>query len=362
LKGRGGNGAFVDKAPFGKSTFGKPARTILKPHSPTKKVSPSSSPKQSSSPSRRAAARIRAPSPRRGIGRGNKRAYNPPAFKRVDPPSYFNSASSPTSIDSLLATVISTRPSLFTIPTNKVEVVARKDDAPPLIAANIPDSWIFDIYEDSPEETLQNLMEHSTHTLDISDDSDAGSDTSELQEKGKENISPARLAELLAIAPVERGNAMRVDIVDKAIPQQYRRARREIGEHREALREMQKEELLLSLPEPEKSEKKAATEEVEKLPTPPVSEKTPPPPQTPMKTVEEESESEEDAVATTPKSPGSPGWVVWESEHEHESEDEVTIASKIPLPPSSELDFELEEQQPGFDVDAASLYGASDQE
>jgi len=213
-------------------------------------------------------------------------------------------------------------------------------------------------------------MEHSTHTLDISDDSDAGSDTSELQEKGKENISPARLAELLAISPVERGNAMRVDVVDKAIPQQHRRvARRDMGEHREALREMQKEELLLALPEPEKKtaasapvEEKEKEKEKEKLPTL-VSENFPEFKPPTKKSVDIESESEsEDQVATTPKSPGSPGWVVWESEHEHESEDEVSIAAKIPLPPSSELDFELDEQQPGFDVDAASLYGGSDQE
>ena len=87
---------------------------------------------------------------------------------------------------------------------------------------------MFSVHEDTVEELLQNLMEHSTGTLYISDDSD---DESELHLKGKENIPPERLAELLAAAPVERAGAKRVATTERATPQRR-------GARREALREI----------------------------------------------------------------------------------------------------------------------------
>lgn len=65
--------------------------------------------------------------------------------------------------------------------------------------AEVPESWMFDIYEDSHAETMQNLMEHSATVLDISDESeDERWGIGELSQKGKENISPERMAELMA--------------------------------------------------------------------------------------------------------------------------------------------------------------------
>jgi hypothetical protein len=368
---RPGRGAAPkDKSASVKPAFGKPARTIVKPHSP-KRPSPKV-PRQQTSPSRRAGSRARAPgspSPRSGSGRAMRR---PPLFKRIDPPSFNHDEVS--SIDSLLAGISHpTAPKISVTPAS--DAVPREEAvAPPLLAAKIPDSWIFDIYEDSPEETLQNLMEHSTYTLDISDESDNEPATSELQEKGKENIAPARLAELLAVAPAERDNAMRVDVPEKAIPQ--RRAPgggpcgRVLREHREALREMQKEELIV--PEPVVIEKKGASDNCGVgLPSGSPSEFT-----TPLK----RKQGEPEQLAATPKSPESPGFVVWESDHEndagdeaqaHEEEDEVGVAAAIPLPHSEldvdymdDLDGELAEQN--FQVfgsdDAASLGEASDKE
>lgn len=63
----------------------------------------------------------------------------------------------------------------------------------------VPATWKFDIYEDSPAETMQNLMEHSATILDISDESDDekfGHD--EIQVWGKENVSPERMRDLMA--------------------------------------------------------------------------------------------------------------------------------------------------------------------
>ena len=50
------------------------------------------------------------------------------------------------------------------------------------------DGWFFEIHEDTPDETLTNLMEFSTGVLDISDDEDR---RREKDDRGKENIPPA---------------------------------------------------------------------------------------------------------------------------------------------------------------------------
>ncbi|THC99450.1 hypothetical protein EYZ11_001088 [Aspergillus tanneri] len=56
-------------------------------------------------------------------------------------------------------------------------------------ATKIPASWSFDIYVDSQQEEMTNLMQHSTGVLDISDDEDKV----ESATRGKENIPPADL-------------------------------------------------------------------------------------------------------------------------------------------------------------------------
>ncbi|KAI9370622.1 hypothetical protein BJX61DRAFT_84178 [Aspergillus egyptiacus] len=57
--------------------------------------------------------------------------------------------------------------------------------------AKIPSSWSFDIYVDSEQEEMTNLMQHSTCVLDISDDE--GREEDESDHRGKENIPPAEL-------------------------------------------------------------------------------------------------------------------------------------------------------------------------
>jgi len=169
------------------------------------------------------------------------------------------------------------------------------------MAPIIKDSWLFDIYEDTPEETLQNMMEHSTTTLDISDDSDNGSPTSELQERGKENIHPDRLADLLALTSEERPNAMVVEAVEKVIPQ---RSTRILSENREALREMEAAELEEEVQQEDDTKSEAGGV---KLPT--------------LDSTEflEFGTPEKKKQCTTPSAPESPGFVVWESDHEAEA-------------------------------------------
>lgn len=122
-------------------------------------------------------------------------------FSRIDPPSSVSVASS-SSIDAILrdgASKIRVHPS----PTSSVSSDSSDGGVPLIVTAAdkavVPDSWNFAIYEDTPEETLQNLMEHSACTLDISDDSDDERlSADEIIEKGKENIPPARLEEIRA--------------------------------------------------------------------------------------------------------------------------------------------------------------------
>ncbi|KAL6235515.1 hypothetical protein BDW75DRAFT_136444 [Aspergillus navahoensis] len=61
----------------------------------------------------------------------------------------------------------------------------------PAPALKMPASWSFEIYVDSEQEEMTNLMQHSTCVLDISDDE--GKDESQSDQRGKENIPPADL-------------------------------------------------------------------------------------------------------------------------------------------------------------------------
>ncbi|KAL4740589.1 hypothetical protein BDV11DRAFT_185185 [Aspergillus similis] len=58
-------------------------------------------------------------------------------------------------------------------------------------APKMPASWSFEIYVDSEQEEMTNLMQHSTCVLDISDDE--GKDESQSDHRGKENIPPVDL-------------------------------------------------------------------------------------------------------------------------------------------------------------------------
>lgn len=88
--------------------------------------------------------------------------------------------------------------------------------------AEVPESWVFNIYEDSHAETMQNLMEHSATVLDISDESeDEKWGIDEISQKGKENISPERMAELMAGAGRD---SMQVDMKEKMASKEKRAA------------------------------------------------------------------------------------------------------------------------------------------
>lgn len=57
------------------------------------------------------------------------------------------------------------------------------------IDESMPSSWFFAIHEDTAEEEAENLMEHSTLTLDLSSDDESATKANE--DRGKENVAPA---------------------------------------------------------------------------------------------------------------------------------------------------------------------------
>lgn len=120
----------------------------------------------------------------------SKRRASSSPFRRIDPPTF--SQSSPTvpfSIDAALSGTISGY-------TPKSSVTATPATAPaqPAVSTledSMPNSWFFEIHEDTPEQEAANLMEHSASVLDISSDDDvATKQRNDEMERGKENIPP----------------------------------------------------------------------------------------------------------------------------------------------------------------------------
>lgn len=110
----------------------------------------------------------------------------------MDPPSFSQSAL-PFSIDAALSGTITNYTPRKVAPATPVAPPAPV--APQQVAAAIeesmPNSWFFEIYEDTPEQEAANMMQHSASVLDISSEDDAATKAlNDELEKGKENIPP----------------------------------------------------------------------------------------------------------------------------------------------------------------------------
>lgn len=117
-------------------------------------------------------------SPTRGKKSGilsSRRSSGP--YRRVNPPS-FNAA--PFSLDAALK---------GTIPS----YTSRATPAPKPAPAKEPDmkaSWFFDIHEDTAEQEMTNLLQHSTCVLDISSDEESAQRARRENKEDKENVPP----------------------------------------------------------------------------------------------------------------------------------------------------------------------------
>ena len=112
------------------------------------------------------------------IGILSRRRVSSSPFTRVDPPSFSkDSARSgvPFSLDAALSGTVSSYK-----PAQPAEVLTLEE--------SIPESWMFDIHQDTPEKEAGNLLNHYTCTLDISSDDESRAAAKD--DRGKENIPP----------------------------------------------------------------------------------------------------------------------------------------------------------------------------
>ena len=80
--------------------------------------------------------------------------------------------------------------------------------------ASVPSkkSWNFEIYVDTEQEEMANLMEHSTSTLDISDDEGG---VSPKDDRGKENIPPEELSDSISSAQLSINPSRLIQMPDE---------------------------------------------------------------------------------------------------------------------------------------------------
>lgn len=152
-------------------------RTFLQPKSPAAKINTALA---KSSPLSAPAGR----SPTRGSKRigilSRRRTAGP--FGRVDPPSFNLGSAAPFSLDAALKGTISGY-------SGRASSSALPDVLP---EAESKASWFFDIHEDTPEQEMTNLLQHSTCTLDISSDEESELKARRERDEGrnKENMPP----------------------------------------------------------------------------------------------------------------------------------------------------------------------------
>ncbi|KAF2650482.1 hypothetical protein K491DRAFT_682948 [Lophiostoma macrostomum CBS 122681] len=118
------------------------------------------------------------------IGLLSKRRTSSSPFRRVDPPSFSHSSPGlPFSIDAALKGSIPDYTPKSTAASTPAHVSS--------IEESMPNSWFFEIHEDTPEQEAANLMEHSASVLDISSDDDFNTKKrNDELERGKENVPP----------------------------------------------------------------------------------------------------------------------------------------------------------------------------
>lgn len=149
------------------------ARPALTSKSPISKLNTSVSRPPLSAPAGRSPTRGK----RAGISR--RRASG---FARVDPPS-FGASAVPFSLDAALKGTIPSYASRAPTPA------PAPTDETLLSTPDMKSSWFFDIHEDTPDQEMTNLLQHSTCILDISSDEESAARARD--DRGKENVPPA---------------------------------------------------------------------------------------------------------------------------------------------------------------------------
>ncbi|KAI5461751.1 hypothetical protein BGZ63DRAFT_242225 [Mariannaea sp. PMI_226] len=160
----------------------KPAsasRRSLQPRSPATTLSGGIT---KSSPIYAPAGRSPTRGKRSGLLSNRRRTVGP--YARIDPPSLGLGSEAPFSLDAALK---------GTIPSYSSSRLAPKPSVNLLPEQEMKASWFFEIHEDTPEQEMTNLLQHSTCTLDISSDEESERKANRERAEGrdKENIPPA---------------------------------------------------------------------------------------------------------------------------------------------------------------------------
>ncbi|KAI0471589.1 hypothetical protein GGR56DRAFT_80801 [Xylariaceae sp. FL0804] len=168
-------------------------RAVLNPKSPAAKLNTSIA---RSAPLSAPAGRSPTRGKRSGILSSRRRTAG--SYSRVDPPVFglSKSASSPAPF-SLDAALKGTIPSYTGRSSDVVKPKSLSSSSTPAAANNdlrepesMKSSWFFDIHEDTPEQEMTNLLQHSTCVLDISSDEESESRRQRERAEGKENVPP----------------------------------------------------------------------------------------------------------------------------------------------------------------------------
>ncbi|UNI19447.1 hypothetical protein JDV02_005629 [Purpureocillium takamizusanense] len=172
-------------------------RRTLQPKSPAARLNSALASKSSPSVSAPAGR-----SPTRGKRSGilsSRRRSGP--YTRVDPPSFGlgkASSAAPFSLDAALKGTISSYAPPPASSSASVARAARPSARSSSSTTSLLDepeakaSWFFDIHEDTPEQEMTNLLQHSTCVLDISSDEESARKATRERDEGrdKENVPP----------------------------------------------------------------------------------------------------------------------------------------------------------------------------
>ncbi|KAI1305627.1 hypothetical protein F5Y03DRAFT_147081 [Xylaria venustula] len=156
------------------------SRNLLNPKSPAAKLNISTARSSLSAPAGR--------SPTRGKRSGILSSRKHGSIGRIDPPVFGGSSAAPFSLDAALKGTISGYTSRSDVSSNKPS--SGLPDFSDLHEPEMSSSWFFDIHEDTEEQEMTNLLQHSTCVLDISSDEESETRRQRERAEGKENIPP----------------------------------------------------------------------------------------------------------------------------------------------------------------------------
>jgi hypothetical protein len=164
--------AFVLKTPSLPAPSAIPSR-LTSPTKSRRTLQPKS-PAKLSGVTKTPAGRSPTRSKRSGLGPSRRRTLG-----RIDPPTLLGAAA-PFSLDAALK---------GTIPGYSAKPAPKE---PTLHEPDMKASWFFEIHEDTPEQEMTNLLQHSTCTLDISSDEESERKRNRDRAEGrdKENVPP----------------------------------------------------------------------------------------------------------------------------------------------------------------------------